>query len=576
MDVNKIKYYDSEINEYMNFVMPQYLRKINIEKFNYSFVIEKLLSLYFILDYISSKSISIITEKDSLLGMFSMFKSNLIGIYVLLSNGRQYEANIILRSILELYFDCLLIFENDTEERIRLYSNYEHIIRWKHLEEKYNHLNNDEKINIYKNSSDYFSISEEEVRISHDLFLKYKDDYHPKNPFHWAYKVFATGLRKTRNPNYYDICKYLGDDYLDLYLSLYTTLSIPVHGHSIGTDYFKEKDRNVITSNPKYNDNITSTVYFALQYVEISSLKIMENLKKPDLENIKNYINIFMEDSISVLNSVAKLIKYNENDHEIGFNSQEREALNLMFFDRISHYLVLKIQLLENLKSTANQSDKEYFNIIRIYVYSIMENLFAIHKIAYFESLNSSTIGYGINISKNFKNHLPSFSMALLLLGTIRDFIYPILNLVRDYDGNGFKNYNFLKSNNIDKYKSVDDKSNLYKFKTFVDNFNKNFDFHELRNYFQHRLRLLWIVKEDGNAYFEKELYDYLITKDKVEVNKKLKEIFNDTIAYEKRIRTLSPDKLISVKKILQDITNKYSDNVDELFKLLYEFLNNK
>jgi len=255
---------------------------------------------------------------------------------------------------------------------------------------------------------------------------------------------------------------------------------------------------------------------------------------------------------------IEELKKWNKESPE-GWNNHEKFANNLGYLEIYSpNYLSFKLKLL-NKRDSGNKKEKIKFNAIRIYTYTIFENLWFGYLIAYSDFqlftyiINQQKICY----ENPFFNHLPSFSAAIMHFGTCRDLFFILLELclvnLNDIDDNKIKNILKKRVNKDRFFKKLKDdlgyeQKDINKAKNFL---NKNI----FRNYFAHRLRLPWWNSpkcSKTDYYIKNDLYNKMISDDEVGVSQDIYQIFADHKKYESQINKADCNELISGRKILQ------------------------
>jgi len=123
-------------------------------------------------------------------------------------------------------------------------------------------------------------------------------------------------------------------------------------------------------------------------------------------------------------------IKKNWGIH--GFNNHEDVAFKEGYIEKyFPHYLPLKKELLIRRDSAKNDTSRKFFGALYIYVYTIFENLWYGYIMSYAKELNLCfKFGKANWTFKNpYQTHLPSFSSAIVHLGTCRDLFFILLKL---------------------------------------------------------------------------------------------------------------------------------------------------
>ena len=285
---NIINKYDKILKDYHDGVLSEIFPILEKQRKKYNSILNKMNDFYFLTNYISEHG-GLETKNDfekAFLTIYNKAALDLLGIYHCLYQGLEIQAGIIYRSIYETYVYNDFIFKEDTEEKAKLFYNFQFIERWNHIQKS------------MKNNPKYI----EKMKIDKkrlELYKKYYDrfiyDYNPKRPYHWAYKIFKEKLNG-RNPNLLDICKYLGEYYVREYNSVYGISSTQTHPSSILGDYFTVAGENVNLSinAPRYKDGIINLGLMSMLYCGRTILKIIKYFKIENLDEITIYIKHFI------------------------------------------------------------------------------------------------------------------------------------------------------------------------------------------------------------------------------------------------------------------------------------------
>jgi hypothetical protein len=214
--------------------------------------------------------------------------------------GQLISASSIGRNVFETYVDTRVVLENDTEERSKLYENYQYIQLWLRIVayKKYLHeleidtnISEEKKIdeiNYYK--SLYKDVGEEEIKNN---FEKVKKDYHPKYPFHWAWKIYREETKDKQNPKLDFICKRLGI-YND-YLHVYSTNSLAVHNQPFMANFMTREGS--ITSVPIFSEITNSIAGISASLVIKIIMLVLEYTKSVKAEDVRLFLNNLFKQS---------------------------------------------------------------------------------------------------------------------------------------------------------------------------------------------------------------------------------------------------------------------------------------
>lgn len=251
---------------------------VEVNELKYHEILENLRRFYLFTSYLSDKAMAIKSDEDIILTLYTNACLNLYSVYQNLKNGLISEAAIIFRSLFENYVNVSLIFEKDVSKRIDLYSNFYYVEVWRQMKRN-------ERL-LMRGLIDSIDLKPEFVQLIESKYKSVKDNYHPKNPNHWAWLIFKDRLN--RNPNLFDICKYLGKSYEVDYVKIYSTFSSISHSSPIKQNTLK-KD-NVVTNSPIYNNSIISLGSLAISYCSKTITEIINHIKIKDYEEINEYL----------------------------------------------------------------------------------------------------------------------------------------------------------------------------------------------------------------------------------------------------------------------------------------------
>jgi hypothetical protein len=192
------------------------------------------------------------------------------------------------------------VLENDTEARSILYENYQYIQLWLRIVayKKYLHeLESDTNISEEKkkNEIDYYKslykdVGEEEIKNNFEKVMK---DYHPKYPFHWAWKIYKEETKDKQNPKLDFICQKLGI-YND-YLHVYSTNSLAVHNQPFMASFMTREGS--ITSIPIFSEITNSIAGISASLVIEIIMLVLEYTKSVKAEEVRLFLNNLFKQS---------------------------------------------------------------------------------------------------------------------------------------------------------------------------------------------------------------------------------------------------------------------------------------
>lgn len=287
MDFEQImEKYSKEMAEYTEEMEPAFKAYVEEKRKIHSNIVDRLIAFYMFASYLIDEGI-LKENKENKPIMFLYLRSSLslLGIHSCLKNGLVTEGAILLRSIFEIYVNLKLILEEDTESRLKLYSEYRHIDKWLMLENKREQLQ-DDLINQERFNMAY---TIEEAELIDANYQSIKVNYHPKIPHHWAWKIFKSG-NNNRNPSIKSICDYLGikKEYNDVY----PTMSIVVHSSPLVDNLMKLNKRKTLA--PIFNESIKSIGVYGLDIAGRILSEVVDYLKIVEGEDLKTFTNNYV------------------------------------------------------------------------------------------------------------------------------------------------------------------------------------------------------------------------------------------------------------------------------------------
>jgi hypothetical protein len=266
-----------------------------------------------------------------------------------------------------------------------------------------------------------------------------------------------------------------------------------------------------------------------------------------------------------------------------GFHNHENLSYEAGYLkDCFPDYLPLKIRLLRNRDSASQDDMRGFFNALRLYVYSLFENIWFGYIISHSEdmSLRFRINGLLREFERPYQTHLPSFSSAIMHYGTCRDLFFILLKL--SVQPEMIMNLeNFGKLLRI-RYKKDHFKKDLTSLSGGVDsNFVelglKIYDDNELRNYFAHRMRLIWWINKDGSHedryLFKRSIFEAIKHRKNKDSNRFLFEILNDPEHFKSEIANSDRSELVSAGEILRDIHNRLAPFINNSFSFIHKLL---
>lgn len=280
---NIVKNWDSELHNYSKEMVPKFQQKLKIDSLKYESILKKLYDLYILHSFIVDEKLS--NKPYSAIMLFwGKSAHSVLGLYNCLKSGLASEAAILLRNVFELYVNVKLILEQDVDERVKLWDDFRFIIEW-----------NNYQLNLNLLSKGIISLEQFEKTFTTELikkieynYEKVKENYHPKYPHHWAWKIFKDKY-KGRNPNLKKIC-----DHLNLqfdYVKIYSSLSTIVHSTPHMSNLISYGQN--ISIAPIFSEKISTLIKLSVDYSCELIYSITEHLDKKLGDELNLYLSYF-------------------------------------------------------------------------------------------------------------------------------------------------------------------------------------------------------------------------------------------------------------------------------------------
>lgn len=273
-------------------------------------------------------------------------------------------------------------------------------------------------------------------------------------------------------------------------------------------------------------------------------------------------------------------ITYLKKFGDTGINEHENTSYRLGYFENpLNNFLPLKKAIFEKLEKTKDDETKIYLNAIRIYSYSIYENLWYGFVISNsdFDTIKFKIKNEIIELGQNnlYKNHLPSFTSAILLFGTCRDYFCVLLKIIAKKNSSDLKESDLKEivkvrytAHNKNENNFENDVKSLTSDEEYLDLAKSILENNSLRNNYAHRLRIIWWHNQNYNEYcFKKELIDSINNgaKNKIWINHFL-DIFKDAEKYENEIKSATKQDVICASEILKQYHDEMADFINKTF----------
>jgi len=296
-----IDFYRNELNNYKELVGPGLKRLLDEERTPYLISLNSLYDIYMFQNYLLDYQAEYFNKpgNQTLNLFFSKVAGDIFALRQCLMVGQLVSASSIERNIFETYVNTRLVLEKDSEARFQLYEEYQHALLWDRVRTYKNYLQDlenddtipDEKLNSEK---EYFQNLFKEINLEaiESNYQKVKENYHPRYPYHWAWKIYKDE-NKGNNPTLSFICKKLGI-YND-YLHVYATSSLAVHNQPLLANMMTRKGG--ITSVPIFTDTTNSIAGISASLVTEIIMMILEYAGSNKLDEIGLFLNNLFKES---------------------------------------------------------------------------------------------------------------------------------------------------------------------------------------------------------------------------------------------------------------------------------------
>lgn len=273
--------YNKILQDYANKVMPHFEPSMDRQRQPYQPFYKKLFDFYLLTSYLTESKL--FPDDGSLQGLRILYAKSchsFFGVYSCLKNGLASEGAVILRSLFETKLNVKLTLKNDTQQRDRLFFEFHVVEKWNNLQAKRLLLRN---AVISQEDFDSGYVHDEITQIEAE-YARIKENYHLKQPYQWAWKIFQPEL-KGKNPTIKIIADELGLS--DDYVRVYSALSLSSHG--------SPNLKNILTSSgyistaPIFNDLIFTVGCLTVGYLADIIRDLSLFLKFGDKDDISIY-----------------------------------------------------------------------------------------------------------------------------------------------------------------------------------------------------------------------------------------------------------------------------------------------
>lgn len=270
-----IRKYDTAMQQYCEEILPRFGKYLETNRKPYDNFLKRLFEFYAFSNYLIDTGLfKKSTDNDYPLKIiYTKGAMAYHAIYQCLYSGCVSEASALMRSLFEAMVNLKLILQSDTETRLRLYANYRFASKWLHS----------------ISSPDTFT--GEERKIIENKYMKIKNDYHPKRPYHWAWKIFCEKNPK-QNPSFKHICEHL--DLMENYNKIYSTLSISIHTDPHIDNLYTLNGKLIVI--PHFSNLVYPVGFLSTHYFTKIINGTAEYFKLANCKEIITYINCFLND----------------------------------------------------------------------------------------------------------------------------------------------------------------------------------------------------------------------------------------------------------------------------------------
>ncbi len=289
------------MNKYKEIVGPGLRRLLEEERTPYLKSLNVLYDIYMFQNYLLDNQVEYFNKpgNPTLSLFFTKAAGDIFALRQCLMVGQLVSASSIERNIFETYVNTRLVLEKDSESRFQLFEEYQHALLWDRVRSYKNYLQElesdktipDEKLNSEK---EYFQnlYRDIDMEVIESNYQKVKENYHPKYPYHWAWRIYKDE-NKGNNPNLSFICKKLGI-YND-YLHVYATSSLAVHNQPLLANMMTR--RGGITSVPIFTETTNSIAGISTSLVNEIIIMILEYADSNKLDEIGLFLNNLFKES---------------------------------------------------------------------------------------------------------------------------------------------------------------------------------------------------------------------------------------------------------------------------------------
>lgn len=283
---SSLERYDQRFGNYLNRVIPPLPRVLQDAQKQYEWELSALFHLYLAGNFVIEEERALDncpSDAESLKAVFVRTVRQANAIRACLGAGEPIAGAELLRSLHESRVTVAFILKENVSQRLRLYSNYRHVQQWLRLQVWRGDL---ESGKVTRAEFDQHLPKERIEEISRN-YAAVKEDYHPKHPYHWAFKEFPERAKKGRNPTIQDLeeCAGLRDR------EFYSVLSAITHPSPLIENLMGNACG--LSSAPSFTPLIPTVTGLAADYVTAIWSDILECVNGKDSDDLRLWLRAF-------------------------------------------------------------------------------------------------------------------------------------------------------------------------------------------------------------------------------------------------------------------------------------------
>lgn len=285
-DKEILEKYDKALQEYADKLLPAFSKHLQSQSAPFDPLFKKLFYFYIFCSYLADSNLFPGYGKYTCLQtLYAKASLSLFGIYSCSKDGLVTEVAVLLRSLFETYLNVKLLLKEDSEKRLNLFEEFSFVEKWNSLQANKKLLKDGK---ITKDSFDK-TFTPALVKEIEEKYSIVKSNYHPTQPYHWAWKIFKDETKDQRNPTIRFIANKLDLSYD--YVKVYASLSISVHNSPNLLNLLSSE--NVISLAPYFSRLIYNFGCLAIEYMAYVIEDIVSYLGFGEPNEISTYVNAY-------------------------------------------------------------------------------------------------------------------------------------------------------------------------------------------------------------------------------------------------------------------------------------------